>query len=445
LESAIQALETKGDRRTLIGFVERWNVLGEPTHAARLAQARAFLDLCMLDRAWIRLKELIEADPDDVTVLSLTARMFVARGWPNRARKHLERALALAPEDKSLQALWDQASQPPVEPDASLEDDEDPAVLLGLAERYLATGALLKGRSLLERLRREYPGNDRVDDLLWVLEGDFDLGEVSLSELADRYGPDLSLLADLAEDAEHTESVTLDELQHPPAKDSAAFPALFRDARGGLDGDTETETEVTRATSLADLDQLKQSVEDARRSAGIVAGEEDTQIRRIIRRDDRVDYTDAGDVHVQRSVPTDVDFDLGQFRQEMGVSENATFPESDLEGPLEEEDDDIVILTKREQGEDDVQMLEPDPTSESVSHPDAARFLAEAEHYRRLETERKQAPEEADPPPQRTRLRRPRFGPPASSTPVWLLVLTILLGIAAFFLFILVVVQYLAT
>src|SRR5690606_5208101 len=128
------------------------------------------------------------------------------------------------------------------------------------------TGALLKGRSLLERLRREHPPDARGDDLLWVLEGDFSLGNVSLGELADRYGPDLSLLADLTEEAEHTESITVDELHAVPMKDSQAFPSLFR-ATGRHEHTGETESEVTRATSLADLPELRKSVEAARRAA----------------------------------------------------------------------------------------------------------------------------------------------------------------------------------
>ncbi len=418
--------------------------MGDPTRRARTAQARAFLDLCMLDRAWIRLKELEEEDPGDPEVLELTARMFIERGWPNRARKPLERALALAPANPRLTKLWERAQQPPVHADPELESSHALSVLLPLAERYLATGAMIKGRSLLERLRREHAQEPRVEELLWVLDGDFSLGGLSLAELADRFGPDLSMLADLSDEAEHTESITLDELHVPPMKESAAFPSLFR-AASPRDLDGETESEVTRATSLADLPELRRSVEAARRAAGFVSGEEDTQIRRVIRRDDQVDITDAGGkLHVAPTDPVDLDFDLRKFRQEMGVAEPAVLPESDLEDPLEEEDDDVVILTKRERDAAALAAaLDPDPTNESVSHPDAVRFLAEAEHYRQLES----GPHATLTPPgaRARRPRRRRANASVAATPVWLLVLTILLGIAAFFLFLLVVLQALGS
>jgi hypothetical protein len=442
------ALEARGEVRSLIGFVEAWNAVGEPTKRARVAQARAFVDLCMLDRAWIRLKEITESDPENLDALKLTAQMFIRRGWPNRARKPLERALAIAPDDPALQQLWDEAAEPPREPDPSLEEAESLEILLPLAESYLATGAMLKGRSLLERLRRDFAENQRVNDLLWVLAGDFSLGDLSLSELADTYGPDLSLLADLAEDAEHTESVTKDEIQGAlgEPRDAMSFPSLFRNAETTQDTDTTTQDEVTRTTSLADLEELRQSVAAARKAAGIVSGEEDTQIRRIIRRDDNVDVTDAGEeVHVAKTVPDDVDFDLERYRRDMGMSEERpapSLPESDLDDGLEEEDDDLIILTKREREEEAVQTLEPDPTSEE--HPDAARFLAEAEHLKHLEEERRRRstpPDDVPTQPLRgTRRRRMQ----ASATPVWLLILAVLLGIAAFFLSIVVVLQFLA-
>ncbi|MBW2253351.1 MAG: hypothetical protein JRI25_01985 [Deltaproteobacteria bacterium] len=433
--------------RSLIGFMEAWTAVGEPTPRARISQARVFVDLCMLDRAWIRLKEITESDPYNLDALKLTAKMFIRRGWPNRARKVLEQTLAIAPDDPALQQLWDDAAEAPREPDPSLEEAESIEILLPLAESYLATGAMLKGRALLERLKRDFPSKQRVDDLLWVLAGDFSLGDRSLADLADTFGPDLSLLADLAEDAEHTESVTKEEILGAlgEPRDAASFPSLFRKSERTQDTVTTTADEVTRTTSLADLEELRQSVAAARKAAGIVSGEEDTQIRRIIRRDNAIDVTDAGEeVHLAQTVPDDVDFDLERYRRDMGMREEhpaPALPASDLDDAPEEEDDDLIILTKREREDESVQTLEPDPTSEE--HPDAARFLAEAERYKQMEEERRRPSTPADDVPTQPLRGRRRRRIQVSSTPVWLLILAVLLGIAAFFLSVLVVIQFL--
>lgn len=449
LESAVAALAARGDQRNVIRLVEVWNEVGEPTRRARLAQARAFLELCMPDRAWIRLKDLVDGPEADVEALELAGRLFLKRGWPARARRPLERALAITAKDPTLERLLRQTAMPATEPE--LDGSDDPAEILRAAEVHLCTGSLLRGRSLLERLRREHPGGRRVDDLLWALEGDFAFeGEPSLAELAERFGPDLGTLAELSEEVEHTESITLQDVV-PPQRDpvDTAFPTLFRSAEDtGTTTDAFEEHEVTRATSLADLASLRSSVEAARRSAGIVSGEEDTQIRRVIRRDDEtLDLTDAGEeLHLHRSMPEQGSFDLAGYRRDMGVEE-APPPPSDVEAPLEDEDDELIVLTRRERESRGV-AIEPGTTFDGAPHPDAARFLAEAERLRRLEREALEQREEPDPasetatvPPRPVRRRRPA----PSSTPMWLLVLAGLLGVLTVFLGVLVAVQFLAT
>ena len=87
----LRRLEQSGDSRGIIRLVERWLEHGGVTQAARMAEARAFMDLCLMDRAWVRLGEVSEADPDSIDAQLLTVRLYIERGWPGRARKMLER------------------------------------------------------------------------------------------------------------------------------------------------------------------------------------------------------------------------------------------------------------------------------------------------------------------------------------------------------------------
>ena len=51
----LRRLVQSGDSRGIIRLVERWLEHGGVTQAARMAEARAFMDLCLMDRAWVRL------------------------------------------------------------------------------------------------------------------------------------------------------------------------------------------------------------------------------------------------------------------------------------------------------------------------------------------------------------------------------------------------------
>jgi crotonobetainyl-CoA:carnitine CoA-transferase CaiB-like acyl-CoA transferase len=70
-------------------------------------------------------------------------------------------------------------------------------------------------------------------------------------------------------------------------------------------------------------------------------------------------------------------FYLDAYRREMGVLDAAPVPlGSDLE-PLETEDNDVIVFTRLE-NQDLSPGLEPDPSEDTMSHPDASRFLSEA-------------------------------------------------------------------
>ena len=90
----LRRLVGDGDARGVIRLVERWMEHGAVSQTARIAQARAFMDLRLMDRAWVRLREAAQAEPGSVMVQLLTAEMFVERGWPGKALPVLERGRA---------------------------------------------------------------------------------------------------------------------------------------------------------------------------------------------------------------------------------------------------------------------------------------------------------------------------------------------------------------
>ena len=85
LDAVLNQLEAAGDAVGVVRLVDRWAHEGAPSRAARMAEARALIRLCLMDRAWARLRELAVEDPDDVDVVRLTAEMFFERGWQGRA------------------------------------------------------------------------------------------------------------------------------------------------------------------------------------------------------------------------------------------------------------------------------------------------------------------------------------------------------------------------
>jgi hypothetical protein len=157
---------------------------------------------------------------------------------------------------------------------------------------------------------------------------------------------------------------------------------LFRgSSREEKAGDTPVSVEriafddVTQSTNLADLDELRGAVDAARRAAGIVGGEEFTEIRRVIRRPD-------GTARLEDSLGPDSTIPDLPFRTHL----DSTTPRITPMQPkvdVEAEDDALVFVTRRE-GAGPAE-LELDPVTEAEPHPDAQRFLAEAEEIARRE------------------------------------------------------------
>jgi hypothetical protein len=425
LESTALHLEARGDYRELIGFVECWNEVGEPTVMARVAQARALVAFCRMDRAWIRLKDIAESEDASVDALTLAATLFIARGWPGRAHSPLERALGMAGDDAAVQALWDKLSEPPVQPDDRirvLEEEHNLEALLPLAEVYMATGATLKAQAVLEGLKRHHPGNERVGNLLWALAGDFSLAG-TLAEITARLGPDLMQLSELGDEAEHTESLAIADV--PPADlppeeaENAGFPALFRSSVPHA-ADYE-HSEVTQTGHMASRDEMRSVVPDDTTDVGAEAVPVqptvgDTQILRVIG-----GSIEPMEGQIHKEITTAKPFDLNEYRRAMNVA-------SDFD--LESEDDDVVVVTRRERSEQDTAesfpVLMPDPTSEAEHLP---RVLRDAETPK----PKPRKPRKAATPPRQTPADRPRvdvdvdWPPRGSRAGPWLVALAVLL------------------
>lgn len=247
--------------RTLVAMVERWSQMGDPTAKARLAQVRALLDLCMMDRAWTRLQAMRHEERNDCERLELTARMFLARGWPKRARKVLDEATDRFPEHEVWAELSQLAEAPPRRAPA-IEPRADDAFehRVAASEAYLATGAYLKARRLLESLDRDHPDDPRVQDLLWALRGDYELAGHTLQSLVERYSPSSAFadLGDFDEDADLTESITVADVPFASTWDGGqgAFPTMFLDGDDDEEGTARAEpAEVTQSTSVDELDR----------------------------------------------------------------------------------------------------------------------------------------------------------------------------------------------
>jgi hypothetical protein len=166
------------------------------------------------------------------------------------------------------------AAQPPRRsPQHPPEPGEPLEARLSAAEAYLATGAYLLAKRELEQLKRTHPDNERVDDLLWALRGDYDLQQTTLPDLVDRIAPPHSLASggDLPADGSET-----GESLEGYDGGNGSFPRLFGgntlpDAVDGM-GDPE----ITQATSLEAVQEMAMAVDID------MDGDEDTQILRVI-------------------------------------------------------------------------------------------------------------------------------------------------------------------
>lgn len=406
--------------------MERWAETGEPTPKARLAEAAAFLDLGLADRAWIRLQEL---GPQNADAQLLTARMFLARGWRERARATLDalRPTLEASRRAELATLEAKLAEVPVDlPDVPPETEQRPEILLPLAERYLVTGSFLKAQVLLERLKKSNPDHRRVQDLLWALQGDFSGGNIPLASWVDRFGPDMPTITDTSlDEAENTESLGRSgrHLELDPDTAEAPFPSLFRNVAVPKP-EGHDEEEVTQASRMTALPRIE-STDDRG----------DTQISRVIVKQDG--HADPTPLHQPHAPPEA--FDLAAFRREMGMDGDfgqARSPSSDLE----DEDDARVEL-------------HPDraarPAAPAGEVPAAIRASVAAEvaqEQARPTARTAPAKPKAPPPPVDSEAPTPEVAPrrPAAArslVPLWLLAAALALLFVAMMLFALLMLQ----
>lgn len=364
LEQASVRLVEKGDWRGAIRLVERWSSTGEPTAPARVAQARAFLALRLMDRAWVRLKEVADAHPDDLDALALTATMFIERGWPVRARKLVQRCLEREPEDPRLLSLLSSSKEPPraADPRArEIEKSGTPSEQLEVAERFLALGSFLRAKGILERLKRQKGDwSDRVEDLLWGMGAEFakedgdpaEIARILCPELVG-IGDDTSGAADLYSASEVTSAG--ESREQGKGKD---FPALFRRVDALKEGNTTEEvTVISRLASPDELMSREPTEDDGDFSPNSRAA--DTQIRMVIRKDGQEDepghvLRDDEDYRLRETL------NLKDYLASVGMEGPDLGADFTGEVDLEEEDDELVVVTRREVGPDDPTAAEPD-------------------------------------------------------------------------------------
>jgi len=371
LERAVLRLESEGDLQGLIRLVEAWERDGTPELLALRAEARAFLALRLMDRAWVRLRQASQLAPEDPEVMALTAEVFVARGWPARARKVLDQLREGEPEHAALARLDAAAAAPPAAPPADARDVErrgDPRELMQLAEVYLCTGSFLRAKSILERVRRAEPMNHRAELLLWGLQGEYLPRGRSLADLVSDALPSTEW-----EGVENTESVQRADLgaMDPPTAEVTrstlieagllepgapeSFPSLFRRVGDeGLPSERE-EGEVTVASGIASRSQMQELPVGEHTDPGMRVQDEggDTRIMQVIPGpggglSSEID----GPIHRPSEGPELLKqtLDLRAWQQSMGMSgaqpEDAGAEED--EDFLEAEDEDLVVMTRRE-------------------------------------------------------------------------------------------------
>ncbi|RME20926.1 MAG: tetratricopeptide repeat protein [Deltaproteobacteria bacterium] len=417
--AAVAYAERRGDVQAVIRLVEAWEREHRVALEPGLAQARAFLELRLMDRAWVRLRELSREHPDDPDVLALTAEVFVQRGWPARARKVLDRLQQVAPDHPDLAGLVERAGQPPAGPPSdarSIERQGDPAALVALAESYLATGSFLRARSILERVRRTGGQNRRVELLLWGLAGDFvprgstvadllaELGGTGGWEIVDH--TEVARAAELGQADPPTAEVTRSMLVEAGELDAPSedrFPSLFRRVHVGAPV-LDDEDEVTVASGMASAAELRDApTEDLTDpGAGGTELDADTRIMQVIPGPGGPSLGRAeGPIHQEaEGVPgagLKETLDLRAWQESMGMG--ATAGPDDEDDYLEEEDEDLVVLTRREEVADaapappeprqaPIEVIEKHPVPEPIAEVEPTAEEDEEEVARLRETTR---------------------------------------------------------
>jgi len=353
----------------VIRLVERWAQHRTPTRAALLVESRAFIDLRLMDRAWVRLREVTEQDPSDLEAVALTAEMFIARGWPARAERLVERLQTLGLDGARLAAIEAGVRAPAARPPSNARELEKSGALpqqVALAEAFLASGSVLRARGLLDRLSRNHPGQARVLQLQWGLRGDFAAGQQSLSalitELQTGFTGDgggwsaAEPTATFDGGGDETAEVSKVMRTAPGASSGlgAAFSSLFRMDSDELHEDDEDD-DVTVAAVMASTEELLDPpTADHSDPDGVIdSGAGDTQIMQVIGQGDNRRLTPVtGPVHQRRSGGSGP-VDLRRWRADHGIVPSTAMLDAPTidglsglgeEGFLEDEDEDVVVM-----------------------------------------------------------------------------------------------------
>jgi len=380
LVAICQHLDESQNRRDLLRICASWSRAEKLPIPIALGEARALLDLRLMDLAWVRLRELDRTSRHWVEVQSLTAEMFIERGWPGRAFRILEKAAEEYPERADLRALLERARQPPLRPPSEsrkIERDGSESERLDLAERLLCAGSQLRARSILKRLARgKTQPSRRADELLWALETDLEAEELPLMQLAKQFSAELPLL-DSAPLEQALEGLTSAEVTtrapHPEAlleEKDPRFPSLFRWVDDSVDF-SEDSQEVTRVSSLSTL-RSSAAVTDAGQSDW-ASEENDTKVVRVLHRDAKgtptlIEDLDSIEESLEEGfspVPNDVhttSFSLS----EMDFETDSEF--------LEEEDAGLIVMTRREATD----QIEGGVVEKSINLVEASRTQPEA-------------------------------------------------------------------
>ncbi len=334
------------------------------------------MELRSFDRAWTRLKPLLES-PTSPEPFHLAGRLLTDRGDVHDARKTLTRGRSLFPDDEQIESMLAESEEPRTQLDLTDPLDEDPDGQARLAERLLIQGAPLRARRLLEKVRRSHPDHTRTADLLWALDGNFRLRGVTLADLARVHAAPTQSLADLPEDTDFTAEASVPpELADEEDSKGAAFPTLFKNLEEQTEafGGTPTSTgerEVTQATQVSSIlageTQTTQTETQTTDGRGGTDGREDTQIMHVVRTTGHQPDGSSGDTLIDGA------FDLGAAEQA-------------LQG--ETEDEDIVLRRRSRHGpaDTDTQIdtqsgrIHLDPSRDRVQeganiHDEGAEFI----------------------------------------------------------------------
>lgn len=359
LDRVIADLESRGDDVGIVRLVERWVNAGEPTRYGLIAQARALLRLRLMDRVNLRLTELAARDPDDVEMLVLLAELHIQRGWPVRARKPLGRLRELGAELPGLAELEVQAEAPPLQPDPNAREIERtgaPADQLILAERFIAAGSFLRAKAILERLRRlPDQDKDRIEALLWGIGGEHAKEQGDPMDLARILAPGATMPPD-DDTRETTESLPFGLRDGGGGHEESAlgaFPTLFR-RQDDPTVDTDTAEEHTSVSIMADAERAQRHEAEVSGDGddGASARDGDTQIMLVIRQDSGAPGAVPASGHrlkEEQGYNLRETLNLREYQASMGMSEPAARPAvADDAAELEEEDADLIVMTRRE-------------------------------------------------------------------------------------------------